>query len=118
LRSRTPAPKASAASSSKDPAPPASEETAESTGKSRKKEAGETAGKLKIPSKIKPGQIAAELAGLVKRGGWDPTDAARVVSIGKLMDGASPSTLKKLQDELKAIYKRNYSALKKEQSIP
>ena len=116
LRSRTPAPKASAASSSKDPAPP--EETSESTGKSRKKEAGETAGKLKAPSKIKPGQIAEELAGLVKRGGWDPTDAARVVAIGKQMDGASPSTLNKLQDELKTIYKRNYNALKKEQNKP
>jgi hypothetical protein len=109
LRSRTPAPKQAASSSSA-----AAEETGEAPGKSRKQEVGETASKkpLKIPSKIKTSQIAAELAGLVKHKGWDPKDAARLAVLKKQVED-DPSTARDASIEMQVIYKRNYNNLKK-----
>ncbi len=81
----------------------------------KKKETGETAAKkpLKAASAISTNQIGAELATLVKHGGWNPEDAARVAVFNKQIEGADPSTAREMSTELKVIYKRNYNNLKK-----
>jgi hypothetical protein len=108
LRSRTPAPKP--ASSSKSAA---AEETGESSGKSRKMEVGASAAKkpLKIPSKIKTKDIAAELAGLVKHDGWNKADAARLEVLKRTVED-DPSTARNASIEMQVIYKRNFKDLK------
>jgi hypothetical protein len=109
LRSRTPAPKP--ASSSKSAA---AEETGESSGKSRKMEVGASAAKkpLKIPSRIKTKDIAAELAVLVKHDGWNKADAARLEVLKRTVED-DPSTARNASIEMQVIYKRNFNSLKR-----
>jgi hypothetical protein len=110
LRSRTPAPKSAASSSSAA----ATVETGESSGKSRKQEVGETAAKkpLTIPSKMKTSQIAEELKDLVKNKGWNQKDADRLMVLQKQV-ADDPSTARDASIEMQVIYKRNYNNLKK-----
>jgi hypothetical protein len=109
LRSRTPAPKKTAAKE-------ADVETGEPSGKSRKQEVSETAGKkpLKIPSKIKTNQIAEELKDLVKNKGWNQKDADRLQVLQKRVED-DPSTARDSSIEMQVIYKRNFNNLKKAQ---
>jgi hypothetical protein len=117
LRSRTPAPKQTPASSSTDPAPAAAAEE-QGTSKARKKAEGDTASINQVlvqPSKLKKGQLEGELSELSNRPGFNPDDAKRMRELGKDIDGAEPGRLMKIQEELKGIYKRNYDAISKKQ---
>ena len=49
---------------------------------------------------------------LVKEDGFDHDDAIRVMQIAKTMDGVDPQTAAEMRRELKAIYARNFHALK------
>jgi hypothetical protein len=114
LRSRTPAPKKTAAKEAASSSSVAAEETGESTGKARKMEVGASAGKkpLKIPSKIKTSQIAEELKDLVKNKGWNQKDADRLQVLQKRVED-DPSTARDSSIEMQVIYKRNFNNLKK-----
>jgi hypothetical protein len=114
LRSRTPAPKKTAAKEAPSSSSVAAEETGESTGKARKMEVGASAGKkpLKIPSKIKTSQIAEELKDLVKNKGWNQKDADRLQVLQKRVED-DPSTARDSSIEMQVIYKRNFNNLKK-----
>jgi hypothetical protein len=112
LRSRTPAPKKTAATEAASSSSAAADEPA---GKSRKQEVGASAGKapLKIPSKMKNADIAKELAKLVEHDGWKPDDAARLKVLNKKLETAVPSEARGMSIEMQLIYKRNYNNLKK-----
>ena len=94
-RSRTPAPKQTPASSSKDPessAAATAKETGESIGKSKKTQQGDTAEKpLKIPSKVKTNELDAEIQTIILISGFDPADAKRMVEMREEMKKQHPS---------------------------
>lgn len=64
------------------------------------------------PWKLRVGEIATQIMRLVKENGFDREDAISVLKIVKEMEGASPSTIKGMRDELRKIYTRNYKAVK------
>jgi hypothetical protein len=60
---------------------------------------------------MKTENIAAELAELVKHGGWAKKDADRLVVLNKQV-ADDPSTARDASIEMQVIYKRNYNNLK------
>ena len=48
--------------------------------------------------------------------GFDKQDAARIRELAAQMEGADAKTLKKIQQELLVIYRRNYRLVKAAQS--
>ena len=80
--------------------------------KSKVKENKEPA-KHPPPSRVPVGQIAEVVLKLVKEDGFNRDDAVKVLTIAKETEGSNQENRKEMLGELRAIYSRNYKALKR-----
>jgi hypothetical protein len=80
------------------------------TPKKMKDETGQA--KLVAPSSLKKSETVEQVLRVSKMEGFDKADAARIRELAAQMEGADAKTLRRIQQELLVIYRRNYRLVK------
>jgi hypothetical protein len=68
--------------------------------------------KLVAPSSLKKSETVEQVLRVSKMEGFDKADAARIRELAAQMEGADAKTLRRIQQELLVIYRRNYRLVK------